>query len=823
MIYRVCLTAVISVFCTSVIIAQPLPEIDYQGGARSHPYDVLHMAVDISFDIYRELVFGTVTHKIRSLNPRLAIIRLDAAREINISSMLLNGDSAEYSHYGKDLFIYLPVDIPYNDTFEIVISYSVSPEKGLYFVKNEPNEQDGRDQIWTQGEGEDHHYWIPMYDYPNDLVTSELRATIRSDWKALSNGELVSKTEIRPGETTWHYRMEKPHAPYLIMFAAGDYLVTHDTVTGGMTNSVPLEYWTYPDMPERVKPTFQNTPDILLYLEDLLGVPYPWNKYSQIVIDEFMYGGMENTTATTLNDYALVDENMRLDYNPDGLIAHELAHQWFGDLVTNRSWDHLWIHESFATYLAARYIGYKYGQDAYDKLMARYANGAIGTDQDRGRSPIAGGEGLTANIYGRGAFVLHMLNRLLGEELFQRSIQYFLKKHAHSVVQTNDLKLAFEDVTGYNLDWFFDQWIYGSGMPDLLVTQEYRNDSLELIVEQRQIQDSLTGIFRLPVTLDVYYRNQYDVPGERSDETLSKFVWLEQQIDTLTFPVSSEPEVVVLDAGGFTLKQMEFHKPPSVLLRQFMVAESGTDRVQALVALSEKGLEDFHQDPNPLSDPYHTVGENLFYALKRDSSAWIREQIIATAASLRLPNIEDIIALGLADQEKDVREVAVNNIWSIDNADARVALLRPMLEDRSTDIVASSLESLAATNTDGLLEPLRRLQHVEGHRGKAARAWLSAVALGQFNEFGDRVAWYAVNGARYPTRRSAFETLASLDVTTPTIRESILAGLQAEGEGMFEIALEAAKVHDDDTMKDMMRTILTELSEERHEKVNDLL
>lgn len=823
MIHRTLLTVLLAVFGTSLIQAQPLPEIAYSGGARSHPFDVLHMSLDISFDFGREIVFGHVTHHIRSLNPKLSTVHFDADSAIVVSSLTVDGNATEYSHLGNDLFIVLPTDLSYNDTFSIAIVYTVTPKKGLYFVKKEPAEQDGRDQIWTQGEGEDHHFWIPMYDSPNDLVTSEIRGTVRSDWNVLSNGELVSRQEITPGQTTWHYRMDKPHAPYLMMFAAGDYLITHDTVQG-MAGNIPLEYWSYPDLPERVQPTFQNTPDMFLYLENLLGVPYPWNKYSQIVIDEFMYGGMENTTATTLNDYALVSDTMRLDYNPDGLIAHELAHQWFGDLVTNRSWDHLWIHESFATYLAARYLGYKYGQDAYDQLMDRYARGAVDTDKEHGRSPIAGGGGYTSNIYGRGAFVLHMLNEMLGEELFLRSVRYFLTKHAHSVVETNDLKLAFEDVTGYNLDWFFKQWVYGTGVPELLVTQEYWGDSLRLIVEQRHKRDSLTGTFRLPLTVEAHYPNNLiSSPGNSSSSIVRSYHWLSDSVDTLVVAVPKEPAAVIFDAGNVAMKQLEFNRPPSVLLQEFTLAQNSVDRVQALRQLALKDDDDFEDDPTPIRDPYRTLGEQFLYGIQRDSSSWVRETIISTAVELRVASVRDIIAVGLKDSEKDVREIAVDEAWAVENKADRAALLRPMLKDKSLSIGASALELLAATDTAGLLVPLEQMQYVVGQREHTARAWLGAVAIGKFNQFADRVAWYALNGVRHRTRRKAFESIAELTVTTPAIRDAIIHGLQAESDDLFNAALLAAKAHKDNTMENMIQEILHSFSEDRSEKIEDVM
>lgn len=817
MVTRASLSFALIALSAVACVAQPLPEIAYDGGGRSHPFDVHHIALDVGFDFERSLVFGRVTHRIRSLNPGLNEIRLDAAPEIKVATVRVDGTDAAFTRTENDLIVSFPRRLRYDDSVSIEISYDVSPKKGLYFIKRNPEHVGSRDQIWTQGEGEDHHYWIPMYDYPNDLATTEVRATLRSDWKLLANGRLVSRTDHRDGTATWHYSMEKPHAGYLMMLAAGDYLVTRDTALG-----VPLEYWSYPEHPERVEVTFGRTPDMLRYFDSLIGVPYPWNKYAQVSISRFMYSGMENTTATTLNDFSLVDAHGFLDYNPDGLIAHELAHQWFGDLVTNRSWDHLWIHESFATYLAARYMGYRYGDEEFSREMFSNAEGARWTDSDQGRSPIAGGKGYTANIYGRGAFVLHMLNRLVGEELFWRSVRHFLERNAHRVVETNDLQVAFEDVTGYDLDWFFDQWIYGAGMPELNVTSEYDGDSLRLIVAQIQPRDSLTPTFRFPLEIELLDAasglQENPVPARRIEQ-----VWISDSINTVVFAVRPEPAAVIVDAGQHTLKRIEFAESASALLHRFRFAGSTVDRIVALNRLATMGTENLEKDEKLEPDPYETIGRQLREVLEAEPSPWIREEIMEAAASLRLSNARDIIAAGLLDTVRSVRAAAVENAWAIEDKAERARLIRPMLNDSSNDVIVETLRMLAVTDPQGIEESLERLQFVEGPRQRTARAWMDAVAAGKFNAFADRVAWYALNSSREQTRRTAYETLGALTSTTAAVREAILAGLRDQSDETFKAALDAVKTHGDDVMKALLDEARGELSDDRWEQIEETM
>ena len=779
--------------------AQPLPEVKYDEGGRSHPFDLLHTTLDVRLDFDRERVEGDVMHTLRSLNPALGTIDLDAAPEINISRILVDGAAAAFRHEEDVLRIDLPKSYAYDDRFTVEIAYEVSPEKGLYFVKKEADEPDGRDQIWTQGEGEDHHYWIPMYDYPNDLATSEIRATLRSDWKLLANGEFVSADANADGTTTWHYRMEKPHAPYLMMLAAGDYLLTRDTVNG-----IPLEYWSYPDMPDRVEPTFGRTPEIVAFLEEWIGIPYPWNKYSQVMIDEFMYGGMENTTATTLNDFALVDRRGLLDYNPDGLIAHEAAHQWFGDLVTNRSWEHLWIHESFATYLAALWTRHHQGEAAFEEELRGFIDGAIRTDREQGRSPIAGGRGYTSNIYGRGAAVLHSLHTLIGEELFRKSIRLFLERHAHGVVETNDLKLAFEDATGYNLGWFFDQWIYGAGMPILKMEEKYKNGVYSLTLNQVQKTDDTTGYFSLHVPVEIFLSGADGIQVMR--------------------------DTIFLDSPGVIV---EYDMPQPVAAA---IASSAVMRIEPVQRSNEGllALLEFSGSPQLRRQTAEWIGEEV--QLKRREMAaemkrifaaepvpYVRAAVLTAVAELDKEIAREMVLPGLASGEKEVRLAAVRNTWVIGTKEERRALLQPLLTDSSYAVVVAALEMLVPTGAAGLEETLARLQYVEGQRESIARAWLEVVASGKFVQFTDRVVWYARNASRGWTRTVAFAALAKLEQVTPEVRAAIVNGVRAEGGGVFKAALTAAEELDDDELNRELKGLVTELEGERKELLEDIL
>jgi aminopeptidase N len=777
------------------LAAQSLFDVNFSGG-RSHPFDVLHIAIDLRFDEPKEEVIGTVTHRMRSLDPALRDVRLDAAGNMKLSRVVVNGTPAAFDLEKESLTIHLPSPRAYGDTFSIAIDYRVVPEKGLYFIHPDSLRPDARQQIWTQGEAEDNHFWVPLYDYPNDLATSELTATVRGEWKALSNGDLKSMKRNSDGTATWRYALDKPHASYLVMFAAGDYLVTRDSVNG-----VALQYWSYPDMPDRVEPTFGRTPDIIRYFERLLGVPYPWHSYSQIFIEEFMYGGMENTTATTLNDYLLIDRRGRLDVNPDNTISHEIAHQWYGDLVTNRSWGHLWLHESYASYLAARYIGYRYGEDAFQKEMNRNGRIALATDAEDGRDPLAKGRGLTPNLYQRGARVLYMLNQLLGDDLFWRANRLYLQRHGHGLAETNDLKIAIEDVTGADLGWFFDQWVYGAGAPEFVVESRYEGDSVRLYVKQVQQRDSLTGLFRMPVPVEAY----------TASGVIRDTLWVAHEYDTLAFAAGEPPRFVIFDAGDAMLKKVTFKRGEDELIAQLQ-APRMIDRLLAVQALGDSGSSDPASSTRP---------EALRAAYMRERSEVVREEIVDAITHFTAPAAEEVIQRALADTSVDVRETGIDAAWRIADRDRRAALLEPLLSDSSRNVSMAAIGVMAATRPAGLEPYLRATAGVRGRRDRLVRTWLGAVMNGKFNSLVERVVQYTQPRYSRTTRSQALMVLGRLDTMNADVRSAIERGLQDQSDVVFTSALAAAGRHLDESMRQMLVQLRDEngLDKKREEQI----
>jgi aminopeptidase N len=799
--HRLLLVLTILVALVSTASAQSLFEsLNYRDGARSHRFDVLHIAINIRFDTASRSLGGSVRHRMRSLDPALTKVRLDAAANIDLQQVSVDGAKAGYTRSGDTLDINLPKAQRYGDTFTVEITYHVVPQKGFYFIVPDSLVPTRRSQVWTQGEANDNHYWVPIYDYPNDRATSEVWVSVPTFWKALSNGKLVDLSQGSDGAYIYHYLEDKPHSSYLIMIAAGDYLVTRDTV-----GHTPLEYWTYREYPERVRTTFGRTPDVIKFYEGLTGIPYPWNKYAQIFIADFMYGGMENTTATTLNDYALVDQRGFIDYNPDGLVAHEAAHMWYGDLVTNRSWGHLWLHESFATYLASRYKLHKYGEDAYAKEIYDAGQSANQSDQMQGRSPIANGSGITADIYDRGSRVLHMLNRIVGEAEFWRANKLYLERNAYNLAETNDLKIAFEDATGLNLDWFFDEWIYKAGMPMYRVDRSYAGDTLKLRVRQTQPRDSLTGLFQMPVPIEFYVHGN----------VIADTIWVSREDETFSFPLHEKPRYMIFDAGDAIMKTLDFPRPEEELTAQL----DAPRMIDRLLAVKELAVADSMK----VKTTVHRRSLALRDAYMREYSPFVRQEIVEHTSVMEAGPAVEILTRALRDSAADVRRASIENFYMVADKKRRAELLRPMLEDSSYNVISAALGMLAVTDTTGMESKLRAMKGLRGRRDQFANAWLSAVAAGNYNSLIDDVADYTLPLYRNETRVQAYFALSKLQATTPAVRMSIERGLRTGTSSISMSAAAAARKHLDPEMRATLERLRDMLTGDRKDVVEKLL
>lgn len=582
-----------------------LPGDDHHAPDRR--FRIHHLKLELRFDLPNQSVSGKATLTISPFADGLQTIELDAA-EFNVSRvrhippqaepddspLIMLGSSAvnlPFSTQPERLSIELDRPLQRDEEVMIEIAYSCRPRKGLYFIHPDEAYPNKPFQIWSQGQTEDAHWWFPCADTPHQKMTTELLATVDEKYFALSNGALVGSVGNQAEKTiTYHWRQEQPHPSYLVTVVIGEYELIQERLQG-----LPVEYYVYADRAEQGKTLFARTPEMIEFFADKFGYPYPFAKYSQVLVDDFLFGAMENTSATTMTDRCLLDERAALDVNYEDIVAHELAHHWWGDLVTCKHWSEIWLNESFATYSEYLWREHTRGSDEARFALFQDFLTYLNEDLSSHRRPILfrryrySEELMDRHAYEKGACVLHMLRHVLGDEAFFRSMARYLSKFAFGVAETNDLKTAIEEVTGKNLHWFFDQWIYGAGYPELEVEYEWQREQKMLRLSVRQVQkadeeDDVVEAFRFPVEIEIVIAN----PDAFIETDLRKsfHVWIEKAEQEFYFPCETKPRLVVFDKGHRVFKLLRFLKSQQELIYQLHHDEDMLGRVRAARELS---------------------------------------------------------------------------------------------------------------------------------------------------------------------------------------------------------------------------------------------
>jgi len=513
-----------------------------------------------------------------------------------------------------------------------------------------------------------------MYDEMNDKMITETIITFDSSYAVLSNGTLYEKRNNQDGTYTWRYAMTRPHASYLLMLAIGRYAIDTRTSRSGVVNDL----YYYPECQECVTPTYQLSTEAVDFLERELDVPYPWEKYSQVPVADYIFGAMENTTATVFGDFFFTDPRAALDRNYLGVNVHELTHQWFGDLITARSSKHVWLQESFATFYPHLFTKLTQGIDAWHWSRRGMQRSALAAGE-KDRLPIVHPSSGSARVYPKGACVIDMMRWTFGEEQVRNVITHYLKKHAYSNVETNDLYLAFQDVLGVTPWKFFEQWLYKGGEPQFEISwsESQRLSSLytDINVEQRHETDELTGLFDVDVAVEVHY-------SDRTKDSLR--VRIHEQRSTVSIPNPRRKQVafVLFDPGSYIVKRLTFRRSYAELLAQFQHAPFAVDRSDALQALVADSI--------PAS--LWAVLEN---AIKQETYSSLRAEIAVLAASKGGSQAEPILRLAVNDPSSEVRQAVISAMTRIPYS-VRTDVEK-LLTDSSYTTVATALTKLASS------------------------------------------------------------------------------------------------------------------------------
>jgi aminopeptidase N len=544
--------------------------------------DVKHIKAELTIDARKRDVRGTVTHTMSPLHPYLTELALDCGPKLAVSKATVGPKAVPCTFTLKDGKLSVKLDRAYGtgDTLDLAVTYSGSPDRGLYFVLPEAPYPAKSLSFWTQGEAEDTHCWLPCYDYPNERATCEMIITAPKPLFVLSNGALVSTTQGAANTTTYHWKMDAPHVSYLISLAAADFAVYHDKV-----GNLPLDYYVLRPVDEATARRFMGkTPEMVRFFGAKTGQPYPYNKYAQVCMPDYIAGGMENITATTMTDTVLQDEIAALEGDADGLVSHELAHQWFGDLLTCKDWSHLWLNEGFASYFGPLFTEHDRGDDAFRLEMNGALRGYLASDQGYRRPLVEARYESCENMfdavtYSKGACVLHALRGLLGDETWWKGIREYVARYRYQVVETDDFRKAMEAAAGKDLKWFFDQWAYKAGHPELKVRWHYEDDdkTVRVLVRQTQTVDNDTPLFRLPTTL---------LLTENVDKTHVIPILIDGASHEFVIPAAAKPRMVQIDPQAWLIKELDFEKTNEEHLFQLEHATCVLERLDAARALA---------------------------------------------------------------------------------------------------------------------------------------------------------------------------------------------------------------------------------------------
>jgi aminopeptidase N len=619
---------------------------------RPRRFDLIHQRIAISVDWSHLAISGQVQTTVVATTAT-DTVRLDADHLTITSATDPKGKKLRYAADTTHVSVRLSKRLAPGDTATFTVTYTGVPERGLYFVPRSH-------VVWTQGEAIETRSWVPTYDFPNDKATWEFLVTADSGMSVLSNGTLVGVTPVPSGKgSVWHWAQEKPASTYLYSVVIGPFTVLHDQWRGR-----PVDYWVAPDTVPAGWRAFGETPSMIEIYSEVLGVNYPWPKYSQAIIPDFTYGGMENVSATTQTDLILHGAEGEPEDNGRGLDAHELAHQWFGDLTTTATWSHAWLNEGLTTYMESVQNEKSRGWAAGQRSWFAQQQEAMDADKNQVRPLVWGDTAsdpiqlfFSGHIYPKGAQVAHQLRRLLGDSLFWAGMRRFLTDNAYKPVRTEDFAIAFEKTANRDLDWFFDQWCYGIGYPKVNVTRHWdaATKTLHVTVSETQLIDSTHPFFRFPATIRII----------TADSVVRREIMVTKVQETFALSIPQEPLSFRFDEGAWLLGTVTTDQTPAELGAMAMHDQEYGARNWALRALAGS------------TAPAADSARRLILLNERESS--LREVALRQLAQRRDTADLPIIRAALRDPASGVRGGAIE-AWAAFDSTAGRPTARAMLE-----------------------------------------------------------------------------------------------------------------------------------------------
>lgn len=683
--------------------------------------DLLHTKLEVTFDWDSAFLFGKANLSFTPYFYPTDSLILDAKgfqiHKVALVDQIGKQTPLTYTYDSLVLNIKLDKSYKRTDTFEVFIDYTAMPnklkeggsaaitsDKGLYFINNDGSIPNKPKQIWTQGETEASSCWFPTIDAPNEKTTQEIYITVDSVYETLSNGALIFQTENEDGSRTDYWKQELPHAPYLFMMAVGDFAIVKDEWRGK-----PVHYYVEHKYKEFARDIYPNTPEMLTFFSDKLGVEYPWDKYHQIVVRDYVSGAMENTGAVIFGDFVQGNDRFLIDNAGEDIVAHELFHHWFGDLVTCESWSNLPLNESFATYGEYLWNEYKYGKDeadlgGYNDKSIHFQQASI-NQKKLIRFQYNNKEDMfDTHSYQKGGRILHMLRNYVGDDAFFAALNLYLKENAYKAAEFHQLRLAFEEVTGEDLNWFFNQWFLGAGHPTLKVKKEYIDSTKTLVVkvEQTQKGEGVAHVFDLPTTLGILDQN-----GNLQVKTIR----LNERKQEFRYSMEAAPQLVNLDVEKTLLAEIEqaISKKDGATLYQ--AATNYNDR-QIAVKLMKNQKDSLSLDAmeEALKDPFWDIRR---LALRNSKKL---------AKARKEKTFETYLYLAEKDEKSKVRAAAIAALSKSFQDEVDIAVFKNGIKDPSYVVASASLNALYDKDADQGIKAAEGLEQEDNNSIKLSIA-----------------------------------------------------------------------------------------------------
>lgn len=676
------------------------PQLKIYRATATKVNDLVHTKLDVRFNYKKRHMYGKEWVTIRPHAYPTDSLRLDAqGMDIKTLSIVKNGKNVPLKYKYDSLTLAIKLDKEYKSTenYTVYIEYTAKPDelkvqgsaaitdaKGLYFINPDSAVKDKPVQIWTQGELQSSSAWFPTIDRPNQKTTDEISMTVPAKYVTLSNGRLASQKKNADGTRTDTWKMELPHSPYLFMMAVGNFKIYKDK-----WRDKEVSYYLEPKYAPYAKEIFGFTPEVMEFYSKILGVDYPWNKYAQIVVRDYVSGAMENTTATLHGSYVQGTARELADRYYDAgrsTIVHELFHQWFGDYVTAESWSNITVNESFADFSETLWAEHKYGQDAGDEhnneALQNYLRSPENAKKDLVRFHYHDQQDVfDAVSYQKGGRVLNMLRHYLGSPAFFKGLNIYLKTNAFKNGEAQQLRLAMEEASGKDLNWFFNQWYYGAGHPLLDISYKWDEQSKTESVYIKQTQEGKA--FRLPMAIDIY------TGGKKERHQ----IWIDSKSDTISYQLAAKPALVNVDAEKIILSSKTDHKSLEELLFQYQNAPLYMDRLEAIEAAVAKPTDATAQKIMlaALNDKYYGL------RLKALNSIDPANTVLSDAA------LPAILKLAKSDDNNLVKAAAINVVGSSKGAEQQIALYQEGLKSQSYAIAGASLNAMATVKPEEAL------------------------------------------------------------------------------------------------------------------------